>query len=116
MDAFIKRLYILVLEREYDPLGLQEWKESLKNKDLSIEKVVKDFFFSKEFSDKNVNNEKFIKIAYLTILGREAGEAEISFWSNKLDNKEMNKEEILDNFLNSEEFSKLVEKYNLEVK
>ncbi len=116
LDAFIKRLYILVLEREYDPGGLNEWKESLQNKDLSIEKVVKSFFFSKEFSDKNISNKKFIKIAYLTILGREASDEEISFWSSKLDNNEMNKEEILNNFLNSEEFSELVKKYNLEAK
>ncbi len=116
LDAFIKRLYILVLGREYDPKGLNDWKKALKNKEHTATSIVKNFFFSKEFINKNINEEDFVKIAYLTILGREASEDEISFWSEKLKNKELTKEELLDNFLNSEEFKKLAQKYKIEVK
>ncbi len=114
LDAFIKRLYILVLGREYDPKGLNDWKEFLKTKKESASSIIKDFFFSDEFLSKNVNNEEFVKIAYLTILGREATDEEISYWSEKLSNNEESREDILNDFLSSEEFKELVKKYKIE--
>jgi len=116
LEAFIKRLYILVLKREYDPKGLNDWKKALKNGEQTASSIVKNFFFSEEFKKQNLNAEELIKVVYLTILGREASEEEIEFWSEKLNNKEISKEELLNNFLNSKEFEELAKKYRIEIK
>ncbi len=116
LEAFVKRLYILVLGREYDPKGLNDWVKALKNGEQTASSIVKNFFFSEEFLNKNIDEEEFVKIAYLTILGREASKEDLNFWREKLVKKEISEEKLLDDFLNSKEFKNLAEKYRIKVK
>ncbi len=103
--AFVERFYNYILGRDYDYEGREFWYERLKNGDKTPADIVKSFFFSKEFLDKNVNDREFIKIAYRTILNRDPDKEGEDFWLDKL--KKSSREEILNSFLSSEEFKKL---------
>ncbi len=107
--AFIERFYNYILQRSYDYEGREFWFEKLQNGDKTPADIVKSFFFSKEFLDKKTSDSEFVKIAYRTILNREPDKAGEEFWTNKL--KKSSREEILNAFLASEEFSKLSEKF-----
>ena len=114
IDFFIKRLYIIVLGRDYDPKGLSDWKNFIKTGKESAAEVTKNFFFSDEFKNRNLTNEEFVKVAYLAILGKEADSDEVEYWTSKLDMKNITREKLLDEFLNSDEFKGFIKKYKIE--
>ncbi len=113
LEAFLERLYLLILDRESDPQGKEEWKKALLKREITASKLVKEFFNSKEFKEKEINNEEFIKIAYRAILAREPEDDGLKYWTSLLNDKKYSKEEILDKFLKSPEFKALIQKYQI---
>ena len=107
--AFIERFYNYILGRKSDYEGREFWYQRLSKGDKTASDIVKNFFFSKEFLDKNVDNEEFIEIAYRTILNREADDEGKRFWLDRL--KKSSREDILNSFLASEEFASLSKEF-----
>jgi len=84
LEAFVGRFYNLVLNRSVDPKGKSFWVEALKSKKKSPSNMVLGFFNSKEFKDRNLDDEEFIKTVYKAILGRDADKKGLNFWILKL--------------------------------
>ena len=113
LEAFLERLYLIVLERKADPKGKEDWKKFLLEKKLTASTLVKEFFKSEEFKSKNINDEEFVKRAYRAILAREPEKSGEEYWTSLLKDKKLSREEILDKFLSSPEFKALVQKYQI---
>ncbi len=113
LEAFLERLYLLILNRKSDPQGKEEWKEALLQKRVTASQLVKGFFDSKEFKEKNISDEEFVKTAYRAILAREAEEEGLRYWTSLLASGKYTREEIVDKFLQSPEFKALVQKYQI---
>jgi len=111
-EAFVERFYNLVLGRDADLGGVKYWTGELKAKRKSAEDIANGFFFSEEFIQKNVTNEEFVKIAYRTLLNREAENEGLNFWVGKLNNGYPRKDMILD-FVYTPEFESLAKKYDI---
>ncbi len=105
LKAFISGFYGFILQRESDDEGMNFWIEKLKNREETPKSVVEFFFFSKEFENKNLSDEEFIKIVYRVILARELEEEGSQFWLEKL--KEKGKKWVIDAMTDSEEFKKI---------
>ncbi len=116
LEAFIERMYVLILHRSSDPKGMQDWKEMLLSKQKSASDIVRAFFRSDEFLQKNITNKEFIKTAYLSILGREADNEGIKYWTDLLNTNKLTRDDLIENFLNSDEFKALVQKYQISIK
>ena len=71
------------------------------------------FVFSDEMNRKQLNDEAFIKVLYRLYLGREAEEAGLNFWKEKLKG-EMTREQVNEGFANSREFAGIVSGYDSE--
>ncbi len=107
--AFIERFYNYILQRNSDYEGREFWYERLSKGDKTASDIVKNFFFSKEFLDKNVNDDEFITIAYRTILNREPDSEGKKYWIGEL--KKKSREDILTLFLASDEFDTLSKEF-----
>ncbi len=111
-EEFITRFYKNILGRDPDPGGLSYWSEKLKNSTATA--IALEFFNSNEYKALNPSNEEFINILYKTMYGREPDPGGYAFWKNKLDSKEMSKEEVMLAFFTSEEFKLLAAKFGVE--
>ena len=111
LTAFVERMYLLVLERDFDPSGREYWVDALQSGQKSASSLTRYFFLSKEFTDKDVTNEHFIELAYWAVLDRDPDENGKNYWLNELKNS--SREEILMKFLNSDEFKNLASSYGI---
>ena len=99
--------------RQPDRRGLSSWVEALLNKSASGTKVSSKFFVSKEFDALKLNDEEFVKTAYLTILGRVADVEGLNNWLKALSSG-VSRENVVKGFTNSPEFANLCESYGIE--
>ncbi len=113
LKAFVERFYSFVLQREVDPEGESYWVEQLKNKLKTASDIAMDFFNSEEFLNKHVDDATFVEIAYRTLLNRESEKEGRSFWERKL-KEDMDRNDLIREFINSPEFSNLAKEYNIE--
>ena len=76
--------------------------------------IAEAFFFSAEFTDKNVSDEAYVDLLYRTILGREADAAGRSGWVEQLMSSRMTHRDMLGAFIVSDEFTRLCARYGIE--
>ena len=110
MIAFLERFYNLILMRDSDLFGLNYWYEMLKNKKKTPKSIAKDFFYSKEFLNRKLSDDEFVKIAYRTLLNREPEDEGYYFWLDKLKNG-YSRDRLLDDFLDSKEFRDILNRF-----
>jgi len=111
--SFVTRFYEKVLERDADKEGLDYWVTKLKNKELSGADIAYAFINSDEFKNKNLTNTDFLEILYNTFFGRASDAMGMNFWLNSLESNEKNREQILKDFIYSDEFKKICESYSI---
>ncbi|MBO5805216.1 MAG: DUF4214 domain-containing protein, partial [Bacteroidales bacterium] len=113
LEKFVSRFYKLCLERNADQAGFYGWVNNLKNKNMNGAQMADAFFFSKEFQNRNVSNEKYVELLYRTILGREADAAGKAGWVNQLNKGYMTRRDILKSFVESKEFTDICNTYGI---
>jgi len=111
LNAFLERMYAYVLGRDADPSGINYWSDQLKG-DMTGSKLVHQFFDSKEMQSKNLSDEEFIKTAYKAVFGRNPDQGGLDYWVGQLQNG-MTRDQVLDQFLSSDEFGNLTKKYGI---
>ena len=112
VTAFVTRLYKFCLGRAADIDGLAAWAKALNEKASTSTKVVKNFFNSTEFIEKNLSNEEFVTTAYKVILDREPDAAGAKSWIKALDDGASRQDVIL-GFAQSVEFENLCQTYGI---
>lgn len=111
---FVSRLYTKALGRAYDIDGLNDWCNRICDGTWSATDVAtRGFFDSKEFLNKNLSNEEYVKVLYRTFLDREYDEAGLADWVGKLNSGAMSREEVLKGFSYSKEFTNMMREYGL---
>lgn len=110
--AFVTQLYQVCLEREPDGGGLQTWVNQLASGASTGTQAAHGFVFSKEFLDKNLCNEDYVKLLYKAFLGREADAGGLEAWVKILEDGKT-REYVFNGFAMSNEFGKLCTKYGI---
>jgi hypothetical protein len=100
----LENLFMQFYNRKPSEKELKYWAINLELRILSFQNVALNIVNNKEFINKNLSNKGFIKVLYLGLLNREADEDGLKNWTNVLDKGAVNRYEILNSFLNSEEF------------
>ena len=114
IERFVSRFYTICLGRPADQKGLWGWVGQLKNRQMNGAQIAEAFFFSAEFTDKNVSDEAYVDLLYRTILGREADAAGRSGWVEQLMSSRMTHRDMLGAFIVSDEFTRLCARYGIE--
>lgn len=114
VTRFVSRLYTKALGRTYDVNGLNDWCNRILDKKWSVtDAATTGFFRSREFLNKNLGNEEYIKVLYRTFLDREYDAAGLRYWKNNLNSGAMTREQVLRGFSESAEFKKMMKDYGL---
>ncbi len=116
VTMFVNRLYTQALGRGYDIGGLNYWCGQINSnptRDNILDIATEGFFHSKEFQDKNLDNAEFVKVCYLTYLGRECEKEGFDYWVGLLERGEMSRDQVMKGFAYSLEFSEIMASYGL---
>lgn len=114
VQAFVTRLYQLVLRRAPENGEDQNWINKLMNHTASGAEVAQGFFFSQEFTEvKKVSDEEFVNILYRTMMNREADAGGYSDWTDSMKNG-MSREYVYHGFAESQEFTNICGEYGIE--
>ena len=98
--------------RNYDVNGLNDHTGSyLANRDLY--QLAYNFIFSQEFIEKNLSDEDFADVMYLTFLDREADPAGKADRLDRMANQGYTREEVLAGFVGSQECAELAARFGI---
>ena len=112
-EDFVERLYTVALNRASEPEGKAFWCEHVGNGDLDGAQCAKEFLLSKEFNDRKLSDEEFLKVLYKTFFDRDAEKDPdgFNFWMNSL--KTQGRDVVVDCFINSEEWCNVCASYGV---
>lgn len=114
VTMFVSRLYTKALGRPYDINGLNDWCDRIVSGSWSVtDASTTGFFNSKEFLNKNLSNEEYVKVLYRTFLDREYDKPGLDDWVNQLNSGQKSRDEVLRGFSNSREFADIMRQYGL---
>ena len=121
---FFKRNYQKVLGREAETAGLNYWVNRVKTGQEHIGSAASNgFLHSNEFlgttskgaynttANRYKSNNEFIKVLYRAYLGREAETAGFNYWLKRLKSGELTRDQVINGFINSKEFSNIIREY-----
>lgn len=110
--GFVYRLYKLVLGRNPDQVGLNDWTNQLTSGKSTGAEVANGFIYSKELADRKLSNADYVDMLYATFLNRKADSAGRSYWVNYLE-KGMSRAYVYRGFANSVEFNAICNEYGI---
>mgnify|MGYP004502968179 FL=1 len=110
--GYVLRMYTKALNRDGETVGVEDWTNRINTKVMSPETVAKSFFSSQEFINRNLNNADYVETLYQTFMDRASDAGGKQYWINKL-NSGMSRQQVLEGFSRSEEFSKIMRRYGL---
>lgn len=109
--TFVENNYNGVLSRHSETEGAEFWSKQIIDKGMTVDAFKECsicFFHSKEFLEKNYNNEQFVDTLYHTFLRREPDADGKAFWLAKMEIG-MTRDEVIDGFVNSKEFGQFID-------
>ncbi len=112
VQDFVQRLYNYILDRPADSSGLQAWTDVLKSGKEQGAKVAQGFIESKEFQERNLDDQTYIQILYRTFLNREADSQGLQAWLNVL-NSGLSRMHVFKGFAESDEFTEICQNYGI---
>ncbi len=115
--SFVVRFYKEVLGRSdeqiaNDKAGVDDWTNKLVTKQKTGADVARGFAMSKEFTNKNLGDDAFLKTMYRAFFDREPDEGGYNGWMTKMNNG-TSREAVIAGFVNSQEFKNLCAKYGI---
>ena len=106
-EEFVRRCYKLILGREADQGGLDNWTGILTDGQMTLEQVANSFFSSAEFINRNLDSDAQVKILYKVYLNRDADQEGLAAWTEKLNNG-TTLQELLKAFSKTSEFKAII--------
>jgi hypothetical protein len=111
---FVTMMYIGILDRLVDEGGLLWWTNSFAistNKRATARSMALALFSSAEYAAKHASNETIVVNLYRAFMGRYPGTGEIAYWTLELESGRKTYAQVLDFFVNSEEFTEILTEY-----
>ena len=112
VKAFVERLYSLALGREADAAGLESWSGVLINRDSNSVDVGFGFVFSPENADRQLSDDEFVEMLYLTFMDRPSDEGGKVAWVSQLE-AGVDREKVFEGFVMSDEFKGICNEYGI---
>ena len=113
IEGFVRRFYTKILQRNPDAEGLNYWVETLQNGQNSGSDIALGFIFSDEFLGYGKAAVDFIPTLYQAFFDRKADSNGFIYWYNEVMLNGKTYKDIVNGFLNSEEFSNLCNIYGI---
>ena len=112
LAAFIENLYSEALGRQADETGMNHWLTEYEAGNITVNELVEGIFLSEEYLSSDKTDEEFLTDLYHALLRREPDEKGMEHWLDCLASG-MEREEVIDGFVDSEEFAAIAASYGL---
>ena len=109
---FVKRMYEIVLERQPDAAGFNDWYQQLVSGGKTGADIVNGFFFSNEFKGRNYNSEEYLHRLYKALFNRNGDNEGMQTWTEIL-SVGASRAYVCSGFLNSTEYQGLCASYGI---
>ena len=113
IKSFVQRFYQVVLNREPDSDGFNDWASQLSAGTKVGGEIAEGFFNSTEFEGRETEDDEFLEIAYKAFFDRDADEGGKNEWLNQL-SAGATRLEIINGFIGSQEFKSLATSFGIE--
>ncbi len=112
-EAFVERMYVVVLDRPSEPEGKTYWTDKVLSGELTEADCARNFLNGQEFKDRNLSDEEFVEVLYKAFFDREAKDDPngFNFWMESL--KVTGRENIIEGFISSPEWIDLCSEYGV---
>ncbi|MBR1797396.1 MAG: DUF4214 domain-containing protein [Clostridiales bacterium] len=111
--GFVSRLYRDCLGRAADPSGYEFWSSQLQNHRISGMNCAYGFFFSQEFINAHYSDTEYVTKLYNVFLGRQPDTEGFNNWVAALGSG-VSRQEVLEGFAHSSEFTRICADYGIE--
>ncbi|MCM1128252.1 MAG: DUF4214 domain-containing protein [Lachnospiraceae bacterium] len=112
IEDFVKRMYIVALNREAEEAGFKDWCNRLSTQQIDGAGIAQGFIGSVEFANRDLDDDEFLDVLYRTFFDREADIEGKLYWSLYLWIGG-SRQEVLCGFVNSQEFSNLSDSFGI---
>ncbi len=109
---YVERCYRVILGREGDPDGIDNWVSALVSGYREGAEIVHDFIFSPEFTSHQYPDDEVVAILYRAMLGRDPDPDGKANWLAHLNNG-MSYDFIINGFSGSQEFGGICASYGI---
>ena len=109
---FVLRNYTKALGRDGEVEGVEYWSHLINTKQKSALDCAMDFFHSKEFMNKNLNDADYVEVLYETYFGRASDVSGKNYWLSMLAGGN-SRDWVLSEFAHSPEFKNIMAQYGL---
>lgn len=114
VEAYVDRFYSLVLKRNYDESGFNDWVSQLTNQTKEPTEIASGFLFSPEYINQNEDNNTFLETCYQAFFGRASDAGGKADWLDKINNQGYTRQQVFEGFIGSQEFVNLVDGFGLD--
>ncbi len=114
VSRFVMRMYDVVLGRDYEYDGYSYWGRNICRHKFGGSDMATFFIFSDEYLAKDTTNEQYVRMLYQAIMGRDPELDGLTFWVTQLANGEQTRKTLLNQFIDSQEYSDICEQYGME--
>lgn len=111
-EAFVTRMYSVVLGRNPDSVGLGNWVNKLNSHQATASDIILGFFFSDEYKSRNNSIDQQITDCYHAMLGRDPDAIGMQNWRKRLESG-MTLRTVCAGFAGSSEFKDLCASYGI---
>ena|GEM_PF-2528790 len=112
VTSFVERLYQIMLDRDAEAEGLNNWTQNLMQGAKTGADVAEGFVLSPEYINKNEDNETFVEKMYLTFMDRGSDAGGKADWVHKLE-QGYSRRYVAAGFINSDEFKNICASYGI---
>lgn len=109
---FVRRMYIVALNRESEPQGEKYWVDRLQGHESDGAAIAYGFIMSEEFQKRSLSDEEYIEVLYRTFFDRPADAEGRESWLSALETGR-SRGYVLSGFVNSVEFDTLCDSFGI---
>jgi hypothetical protein len=110
--AFVERFYNVILDRDSDPRGSNNWTDDLYSGVRSGADVARGFIFSPEYRLKHTSDADFVHTLYAAFFDREPDAGGYKVWMNQLA-QGAGRDAVVEGFIDSREFANLANSFGI---
>ena len=112
LSAYVSRMYTKVLNRSFDPDGMNNWTGLYLDHKITAEGIAEGFINSTEFANRNLNDDEYVEVLYQTFFDRGSDAPGKANWLGQL-RSGATRAEVLNGFLGSQEYRDLVASFGI---
>ncbi|MBR6381510.1 MAG: DUF4214 domain-containing protein [Lachnospiraceae bacterium] len=113
VEAYVTRLYTQILHRSAEADGVTFWSDAIEAHQVTAYEVATlGFFKAPEYLNADKSIDEFLTDCYHALMDREPDASGIAFWKENM-SKGMTREQVVQGFGNSPEFTGILQSYGL---